>query len=202
MLFSELRDRHLRQHAFVAGKGPHLDRIEEIRDDLSQCGPILCCNESVHRIASLGLEHATVYGVQQDSSLKDRCATDPTKATHLMSCWQLVKQKSGPAKLCKVQKSEWSPHAILYDPIELGQHYCHFTAVVACAIAKFMGCTSLTFICFDSWASAGTGQYAECIGSPDTGNNDRHAIDGRTIRRNALEFGFDSVAVRFPEIQW
>lgn len=195
MQIEDFKNRHPGARACVIGKGPSLDTIDELRDYLER-SVVFTCNEAVHKIELLDLR-APVYAVQQDSALGRKCV--PLQAVHFMNCYQLVRANRK-QKLRRVAKSEWNPLAVLYDPCSFGQSHTAFTAIMAAALARYMGCTELVFLCFDSWAPHGATHYARCVGGPpDEGL--RHAVDGKAIRAEVKRMGFESVTARHPKVE-
>ncbi len=155
----QLKDRHVGKKCFLIGKGPSLDRIDSMQGMLTS-GVVMCVNESIHKIESLGIVHPPLYVVQQDYALKDTCVPRLPGTTHLMNSFQRIdKRKCG-----RVEKSEWNPHALLYDPQDLGCFNGTCTAAIAIRIAKIMGMSEFIFVGFDSWKNNGSLEYAGCIG--------------------------------------
>lgn len=154
---SDIAGRHAGKKCYLIGKGPSLDKIDCIQGFL-ESGVVICLNESIHKIESLGIRRPPTYVVQQDSALKDACV--PKYATHYMNACQRCKDK----KVRWVEKSDWNPNAILYDPHDIGCGGITQTAIIAIKIAKLMGMNEFTLIGFDSWKSGGSLEYAGCIG--------------------------------------
>lgn len=162
---SDFRNRHAGQRAFVIGKGPSLDTVEEIREQLST-GIIFCLNESVHKIESLSLD-APTYVVQQDYLGTDCVPTNP-KTVHFMSSWQPLAMQPLEARRHRyVEVSPWNPNAVLYRPnFFKGESSGSLSAIIALKIAAFMGIKKVTLCCFDALANGlqGPATYANCIG--------------------------------------
>ncbi len=171
MTLSDFKDKHVGQRAFVIGKGPSLDTVETIRNDLWG-GVILCLNESIHKIESLNISVPT-YVVQQDSELKTRCNPKNPAVVHFMNQWQII-----PVTYCPryVDPSPWDPSAVMYKPNFFGESITSLSGVMALHIAKFMGIKTVTFCCFDALENDYNGKisYADCIGIQKDGNHRGH----------------------------
>jgi hypothetical protein len=154
-----LKDRHTGKRCYLIGKGPSLDRIDSIQSMLTS-GVIVCVNESIHKIESLGIAHPPLYVVQQDSVLKDACVPKLPGTIHLMNSWQRNRNRA----VGRVDKSDWNEKAVLYNPHDIGCMGGTPTGVVAIKIARIMGMTEFILIGFDSWKDGGSLEYGECIG--------------------------------------
>lgn len=196
MNLSELDNKHSGCVAYIVGKGPSLDQLEEIRDDLDQPGVvILAINESIHKVESLML-NVPLYVVQQDSGLEFDCIPSGKKTVHLMNSLQ---HKMGDAHSTrnKVAISPWNSKAVLYDegPEQL-------TAVIALKLALRMGIQGVTFVCFDALSASNDCSYAHVIGK-DSGavaGPGRHMPNGAHILEVARQL-MQHVDVKFPEIK-
>ncbi len=171
MILSDLKNIHPNQRAFIVGKGPSLDTIEKISDQLST-GVIFALNESIHKIESLGLS-CPQYCVQQDSELKSDCVPYHPQTVHLMNSWQDV---MGDKRKRHVQKSDWSPDAVLYRPHDFKESECSLSAIMALKLAAFMGIDKVTFCCFDAMINNWNGPvtYANCVGKQREGSHRSH----------------------------
>ncbi len=185
MVLTDLKNIHPNKRAFIVGKGPSLDTIEKISDHLST-GVIFALNESIHPIESLGLSSPT-YCVQQDSELKSDCVPYHPQSIHLMNSWQHV---MGDKRKRRVQKSDWSPDAVLYNPRDFKESECTLSAIMALKIAAFMGIEKVTFCCFDAMLNNWTGPttYANCVGKQREGSHRSHnaviLIEARKIMKS------------------
>ncbi len=171
------KDKHVGQRAYIIGKGPSLDNLMAVTHEL-QTGVIFALNEAIHAAETNYLPtFMPKYCVQQDSELTDRCV--PKVAKHLMNDWQHTPESKVKRR---VAISPWNPKAILYRAPEW-----KLSAVVALDIAKLMGCTAVTFVCFDSWLNAFTGPdtYAKCVNYHRNGSN--HRANGIEICAHARE---------------
>lgn len=133
------------QTAYIIGKGPSLDKLTV--KDFTLPGPVLAVNESVHKIAALELTNP-VYGVQQDSLLKDACL--PAKGKLFVSFFARGAYTG-------------NPNVIPYQPHKLGLTRTTLTAAVAVNLAKMLGCKDIVFYGFDA-AMTENCDYAKCIG--------------------------------------
>lgn len=165
MILSEFKQKHPNQRAFIIGKGPSLDTVEEIREQLST-GIIFCLNESVHKIESLKID-APTYVVQQDHLGFD-CVPKNKKTVHFMSSWQSLWPDFHDTRAYRhVAVSPWNPNAVLYRPdFFKGESSSSLSAIIALKIAAFMGIDKVTLCCFDALLGGYQGPmtYAECIG--------------------------------------
>lgn len=128
---------------YIVGKGPSLDRL--VREDFTEPWPILAINESVHTIARLELENK-VFGVQQDTDLKDTCLAPGTKV--------LVSHKT--------HESYSDTDKYIYYPQEYNLTDQSLTVLIAIALAEHDGCENFTLLAFDSFDSELS--YAKSIG--------------------------------------
>lgn len=192
-MLDAFKNKHKGLRAFVVGKGPSLDKIEVLREEMAG-SVVLCCNESVHKVEQVNPD-ATIYVVQQDEVLKGACIPERPGTVHFMNAYQ----KGSGKKVRKLEKSPWAPNAVLYDPYALGEGICTFTALIACRLALLMGMSDVTFLCFDSWAEGGSTKYAACIGG-DGADMPRHAIHKRDIIRQAKAMGLRLWA-RLPDVE-
>lgn len=204
MKFDDLKDYFItkKERAIIIGKGPSLDQIALIRDQLNQ-SVILCCNQSIHAVEALDLKTAVVFAVQQDCELAWHCVPKRADSGHFMSDCQFP---GGDLSLGKmpVNESFYNPKAILYSE----SRFCaghEPTAVAALRIAKHMGIKRVGFFAFDSWGQphahteAHLADYAACIGTLQIQKNrdmgyPRHHSNGVAIRWQATEL-MESVEV-------
>jgi hypothetical protein len=200
MTLSDFQNKHIGCHAFIIGKGPSLDRIEEIKESLTQPEAIIfCVNESIHKLESLGGRiRWRLYAVQQDSELEYDCIPKHPLSVHFMNNFQHSPQ-SKRKEIVKV--SPWNPNAILYGYPEICGNTT-LTALAAVKLAKYIGIAKVSFCCFDSWSNGwqGSGEYAKCIGKESgvTSGVKRHATHGCHILQEAVRIMTD-VEIVFPE---
>ena len=141
---------------YIIGKGPSLDNLvfEDFKDDW----PILCLNESIHKIESLGLIN-DIYVMQQDDTITDTCK--PQKATMLITrkCESFYKD---------------IVNKLFFSVGQFGLGEKSYSVIVAIRMARFLGCKELVLYGFDA-VKNGNCDYAECIGHPssDGGMPDR-----------------------------
>lgn len=168
MTLDDFKNKHVGQRAFVIGKGPSLDTLEVIREQLST-GVVFCLNESIRKFETLDLSVPT-YVVQQDSELESDCV--PKRgAIHFMNEWQHLPGSKWYGKRVSskqvVERSPWSPDAVLYRPGYFkGESEGSLSAIIALKIANLMGISAVTFCCFDALLNGNQGPntYARCIG--------------------------------------
>ncbi len=175
--------------AYIVGKGPHLDKLEEIRDKLDSPGVIvMALNEAIHKVESLNLTNPT-YVIQQDSELTSECV--PQHSVHFMNSFQHDKSSSVKKH---VKNSSWNPSASLYsfDEREL-------SAVAALKIAALMGIKKVVLVAFDALSSIPDFRYAEAIGKDSGAVADaaRHQPNGFWMIQVAKST-MDEVKVEFP----
>lgn len=199
MTLSDFKGKHPGCRAFIIGKGPSLDRIEEIRSELnSDNAVIFCVNESIHKIEFIHLD-VPVYCGQQDSELEFDCVPTYETTVHFMQRFQ-----HSPSSKRKeiVTVSPWNPNAVLYGYPEIAGNTT-LTALVAVKLAKYMGIEHVTFCCFDSWSNGwkGSGEYAKCIGKESGAKNGvgRHAGNGCWIWSEAKKM-INVVDTLFPVV--
>lgn len=177
MTLESIKDSYIGMRAFIIGKGPSLDTVEKIRADLDT-GIVMCLNESIHKIESLGLK-ASTFVVQQDSNLEFDCVPKNAWTTHFMSSWQhFPEDRKGNwiAKKQHVAESPYNKNAVLYRPGFFKETECSLSAVIALKIANFMGIQHVTICCFDALKNnySGTNTYAECVGKQREGSHRSH----------------------------
>lgn len=175
--------------AIIIGKGPSLDRLDEVADQV-RSGIVFACNEAIHKAEWFT---SRAFCVQQDSELGGRCVPTGIGSVHLMSCYQ-CKLIDGLPRKVKVESSEYNSKAVLYDPYDFGESISSLTAVMACKLAAYMGLIRAIFLCFDS-ATTGSEEYAKCIGN--NGNPDgRHRTNWSAIAWAAKTCFKDGYSVR------
>jgi hypothetical protein len=131
---------------FIIGKGPSLDTLTAthfINDK-----PIICCNESIHKIESLGLDNPLIV-VQQDFALKGRCV--PKNVDNVL---HLANHQ---AKGYTTNKK-----ARAYLPALFGLNGNSLTVEMAITLASWFGLEHCYLYGFDS--VLGNYDYAKAIG--------------------------------------
>lgn len=134
---------------YIIGKGPSLDLLSN-KDFESGCS-ILCINDSIHKVYSLGLDNP-IFCITQDIALGNLCKV------------------VGPTFLIGKELVELyadHPNTIVVD-IEAPK----ITAILAIYIAKKNGCHHCRMLCFDACVTGETG-YADIIGHRPQGNEKR-----------------------------
>lgn len=131
---------------YMVGKGPSLDQLTK-KDFKDPRLPVICINESIHKVESLDLPNK-VFAIQQDSWLKDTCKPKYAGIFLTTSCrywYPEIKEK----------------YVFHYTQIDLKSN--NLTAIYAIAIARKYQSTGFIFLCFDSCVNNDTG-YGSCIG--------------------------------------
>ncbi len=183
MSFSDLKGRHAGQHGFIIGKGPSLDSIVKIIDQLNT-GVVICLNESIRKVEPL--VSAPLYVVQHDQTLENRCCPVSSATIHLIG--YDVPKFPEPKSLGPI---------VRYDPGGFSDYGTTLSGADAIWIAKHMGIETLTFVAFDAWMKDmreddSRIKYAGCIDpipGYDPGHPFRHVGSGGEIRREALKAG-------------
>lgn len=144
------------KECYIIGKGPSLDRLQAI-DFPNQGAPIICLNESIRKVESLGIANK-LFVLQQDAWLKETCRPKQTTTTMLLnhSC------------------QNWYPDIgdkFIFHHLELGLKKRFLSVTYAIAIAKLCGVKTFKLLCFDAALTQNTG-YAKIIGYDATRGGD------------------------------
>ena len=131
---------------YIVGKGPSLDNLSRSNFDSHTC-PIICINESIHKVESLGLPNP-IFAIQQDSKLHATCC--PSHGTLLVST------HAADAYAGFDKKYIFNPVAFKYTAGSL-------TVEIAVAICKKLGTREFRMLCFDAHQTGST-EYAKVIG--------------------------------------
>lgn len=134
------------KRCYIVGKGPSLDDLS-IEDFPDKKAPILAINEAIHKVEEISPPNPT-FLVQQDAKLKDTCRPEYSKL--------LVADKA--AKWYADEEHLY----VLHNP-ELGIGQFPLSVESAIMVAKHLGTTEFTLICFDSCVN-GSLKYAKCVG--------------------------------------
>lgn len=133
------------QWVFIIGKGPSLNGIDSIREILS-LGPIICINESIHKVEAIeGLDATRLFAIQQDSSLRDTC-----------------RPKKGRLLISEGAKNWYPENKFVFDPSFYGFSSSELSVICAIEIAKQLGARGYFLIGFDA-AITGDCSYAQDI---------------------------------------
>jgi hypothetical protein len=154
-------------HAYIVGKGPSLD-ILTASNFPDAAAPVLCCNEAIRRIETLGLPNP-LFGVQQDA----RVGFDgrPMRG----GTWLLSSQS------WTACHGAACPNAIRYDPVKIGGHAKSLTADQCMRLLGSVGFTAGTMLAFDACTS-GEIDYAASIGkSPGQYKQDAGRFKGYCV---------------------
>lgn len=142
-----LLDEYKSKIGYIIGKGPSLDKLT--KNDFSDPGVVLCCNDSVHHILSLELEQS-IYLVQCDPDAGTIDVSIPVIIA--LTCTQLYLEKD----------------EVYYGgKKEFGDMYISPVGCLAIASAKLFGCNKLIMMGFDG-AFGGSCEYADIIGYSST----------------------------------
>ncbi len=161
----ELKDKYTDSLAYMIGKGPSLDRLTE-KDFKIKDAPIICLNESIHKIEELDIPNP-LYTIQQDAKLKE-------------TCWS----KKGAMVISYLTQSWYHEHPNVYDysPKDFGlSNTKHpISGAMGVYFAKFIGIKEMKLLAFDSMNNDPELSYAESIGYMSTEGGDpsrfyRHA---------------------------
>ena len=157
-----LKDEHEGKGCYVVGKGPSLDKVEGLTN---QDWPIICINESIHKIEKLGLPNP-IYCLQQDTWLQETCR--PRKAVLITT------------DACKYHYRYYEPRYV-FSPLQFGYRCTTLSAILAIKIAEVMGCVSVVMVSFDACVD-GTLGYAKCVGYAATkGGKERRFLGHRRM---------------------
>lgn len=133
------------QHVWIVGKGPSLDYLT--RRYFGE-GPVIGLNEAIHKVESLALDNVT-FGLQQDTGLRNTCL--PTRGSSLF-----VSTRS---------MNFYADYSFLipFKNEDLGLEPSGLSVSAALRIAKRLGATGVTLLCFDG-AMGEDMKYASCVG--------------------------------------
>lgn len=152
------RDKYPGRTACLVGKGPSLDKIEQIKDRMSEC-VVFCINESIHKVEALGLDPSVpLHVVQQDTKLKATCVPKLPTTVHFLN--RLIQR----SRNMRPGPPWWNPKAVMYHPHDLRVNATTLTAIIAIRIAKLMSIHKFLLVGFDSWKAGGSLEYAGCVG--------------------------------------
>ena len=178
----DLKDHVEGKKVIIVGKGPSLDYIT--KESLSyHDGLIICINESIHKLASLGLPNKLV-SLQLDGKLQDSCNSE--------GCGILVSERA---------QNWYAGHSERYvfrpENHNLGQSI--IGVICAISICKTLGVKSLEFWSFDGCRD-GSLDYATCIGYASTvgGKPNRFLGHGHQITAGCKGLDFKHVTPRVP----
>ena len=155
---ARIHDKYPGRTACIVGKGPSLDKIDQIKDRMSEC-VVFCINESIHKVEALGLDPSVpLHVVQQDTRLHNTCVPKLPTTVHFLN--RLIQR----TRYIRGHPPGWSPAAVMYHPHDLKVGATTLTAIIAIRIAKRMGISKFILIGFDSWREGGSLEYAGCVG--------------------------------------
>lgn len=138
------------RRCYIVGKGPSLDNIKASDIELPN-SPVVCINESIHKIEALGLPNP-IFAIQQDIGLKTTCM--PSKGIILISTQAVASYEDFDRKY-------------IYNPRSYKMTPGALTVEIAVAICKELGTTSFLMVCFDAHENGST-DYAKVIGHPSS----------------------------------
>ena len=169
---------------YIVGKGPSLDKLSK-EDFPNPRLPIICINESVHKVESLDLPNK-VFAMQQDAWLKDTCRPKYGSLIISYSC------------------RYWYPDCIdkyLFHHTGLWLNTNNITVVYAIALAKMFKSTGLKLLCFDACLTNNI-DYGKCIGyTPDNGGSPQRFLDHKRIILSAAGNLFIEFIPVLPALQ-
>lgn len=138
----------------IIGKGPSLDLVSEA-DFPDPLTPIICLNESIHKIESLNIPNP-IYVMQQDVGLRDTCL--PKRGTMIIST-----QAKGFYK-----DKGLDDRLFVFSPYLFKLQEATLTVKCAIAMARQLGSNKIIFYGFDASMQDGTLEYAKVIGYSST----------------------------------
>ena len=142
---AEMKGMYDGMKCYIIGKGPSLDDLRIPSSDY----PIICMNESIHKVERLGLSNP-IYCIQQDAGLKDTCWSDTGTmlVSYLTQSWYAN-----------------HPRCVAYNPKEFPNTRSGHPLSIEMAIhfAKHWGCNKIVFKACDALKNGNT-SYAECVG--------------------------------------
>lgn len=130
---------------YIVGKGPSLDNLT--KEYFEPGCSILCINESIHKVKSLGLDNP-LYMFQQDEHIGKSC-----QAEDVISVIS--------PKLRRIFKDY--PDTFVIHPRTVGPESSVITALFAMNTAQHFGVKDFKFMCFDACVNQKC-EYAECVG--------------------------------------
>lgn len=164
---------------YIVGKGLSLDELtSEYFPDRS---PVICINEAVHKVCSLGLRNQ-VFGIQQDNRLRDTCFNE--NATMMIS------------RQARIHYPEDKIYS--YIPENYNVSTGALTVIVAIEMLKKFKATELILMCFDGCVK-NVFAYAACIGYPVAGDASRFQVHRRIIDNHAEDMPLRWVIPSAPE---
>lgn len=139
-----LKDKYPGSTALIVGKGPSLDELTKEHIDSSWI--VFCCNESISRVASLGLEN-NIFAVQVDMNVYSGCRSDYPILCALKCIYNYNNEKD----------------TVYYFTSDMVGKQDAIVGQAAIVLAKQMGATSLRLVGFDG-AFGGSCEYAKVTG--------------------------------------
>lgn len=133
---ASLRDEFQNKHVTFVGKGPSLDFLNS---SYFRPGPIVGINQAVRFVEVLpdiDKDLQPIFGIQQDSNLRDGCRPKQDSTRLLVSNY------------CKNFYPDIQLY--IYQAEQYGQQKTSLTVLIAIAIAKHLGMKEMTMLCFDA----------------------------------------------------
>ena len=159
-----IREHFVGKPCYIIGKGPSLDRLKA--SDFKVDVPIICINESIHKIESLGLGN-TIFCMQQDMGLKATCR--PKDAMLLV------------AHAARMHYAGLD-NKIVFRAEEFGLK-SSLTVIIIMRMVQRFGATSLRLVAFD--AINGCVDYADCVGTkPSQGGKPKRFLGHKALVAN------------------
>lgn len=150
-----LKGKHLKQPAWIVGKGPSLRYIK--KEHFGE-GIVITLNESIVDIESLNLPNP-LYSLQKDGgsgrhhtfdNLSPNCDFTPNCGGH---CGTMIRPRYATLLLHDLESKYCFanyPNRVVFDLKTLGLDANIHSAVFVTMIALYMGCTKLNYLCFDA----------------------------------------------------
>lgn len=176
---SQLKEHFYQKACYIVGKGLSLDNLSP--ENFPDWSPIICINESIHKVCSLGLRNP-IFGIQQDNRLKDTCFNKG--ATMIIS------------RQARIHYPEDEVYSFI--PENYNSTTGTITVVVAIEILKTFDVTNLTLLCFDGCMN-NVFTYGTCIGYPVTGDPSRFRIHRKIIDSHASDIQIKWVIPEDPQ---
>lgn len=152
-LITHYKNIHPETIGYIIGKGPSLDELT-LAMLIKFNGPILCINESIHKVKTLGVSQDRLYVIQMDSSLEETCSPGTDKIPIFLStrCANLYQTGHNP---------------VVIDPTQLLLDSNCLSAQFAIKLLRTFGCVGACLVSFDGCLRHSYA-YAKCIGYPSS----------------------------------
>lgn len=153
---------------YMIGKGPSLDQLR--REHFEPGRTVICINESIHKVLSLGLDNP-IFVFSQDENLGTTCKVVGPK--YVIA-----------PKIAKFYIEH--PNTTVINPARVGPTATTITANFAIYTGRHFGVEHFDMLCFDACVNKNT-EYAECIGhSSIKGGDPKRFLNHRRILMEAI----------------